>query len=139
MDIFDKWSQQSKHYNKNDNAKYIRSLKTSSNGLTRKTLFKMLKEDDITYFKQICEGQKRTIEQQAEFIDYDDDLKLDNIEEVKDINTNYLYKENEDEHNILTYDNFINNDKIIIQSCTGTGKTTATATHLQTNVSENHD
>ena len=27
MDIFDKWSQQSKHYNKKDNAKRIRSLK----------------------------------------------------------------------------------------------------------------
>ena len=27
MDIFDKWSQQSKHYNEKDNAKYIRSLK----------------------------------------------------------------------------------------------------------------
>ena len=99
MDIFDKWSQQSKHYNKKDNAKYIRSLKTSSNGRTRRTLFKMLKEDDITYFKQIREGQKRNIEQQAEFIDFDDALELNNIEEVKEIDNKYLYNENDKDEN----------------------------------------
>ena len=64
----------------------------------------MLKEDDITYFKQIREGQKRIIGQQAEFIDFDDALELDSIEEVKEIDNKYLYNENEKEENILTYE-----------------------------------
>ena len=31
---------------------------------------------------------------------------------------------------LFTYDTFLNNDTILINSCTGTGKTTSLATHL---------
>ena len=49
-------------------------------------------------------------------------------QEVKLINNKYLYECKTPELN-FTYDDYKNNNTVIIQSCTGTGKTTAVAEH----------
>ena len=45
-------------------------------------------------------------------------------------NNKYLYTTDSSDDNILNYNSFCDNDTIIIESTTGTGKTTAIASHL---------
>ncbi len=69
---------------------------------------------------------------QAEFLDFDQDEEpLVPLVKMKVIDNKFLYFEGGDENNMFSYDDFVRHDTIIIKSCTGTGKTTATATHYK--------
>ena len=58
-------------------------------------------------------------------------LKLNETDIKKEINNKYLYTTDSDGgDNILNYNNFCDNETIIIESTTGTGKTTTIASHL---------
>lgn len=49
---------------------------------------------------------------------------------IKQTNIQYIMGEAEYIDELFTYDTFLNNDTILINSCTGTGKTTSLKTHL---------
>ena len=51
--------------------------------------------------------------------------------QMKQMNNKYLY-DKEDPNDKFTYEDFSDNKTVIIQSCTGTGKTTAVADHCRT-------
>ncbi len=69
---------------------------------------------------------------QPEFLEFDHGeepcVPLDNVEII---DNKLLYTECGDENNMFTYEDFVRHDTIIIKSCTGTGKTTATAMHYK--------
>ena len=68
----------------------------------------------------------------GEFIDINDDLIIngDNVI-VKNFNSKYVFDNTEDSNKTFSYDDFNNNDIIILKSSTGTGKTTAISNHIK--------
>ena len=75
-----------------------------------------------------------------DFIDINDDLQItgDNVIN-KNLNSKYVFDENEHINNTFSYSDFTDNDIIILQSCTGTGKTTAISSHIKTHFEEQPD
>jgi len=119
FDIWDEWSKKSDKYNRYNNHKKWNKMKPIDIDL--RYLFKAL---------------NRTI-------------KIDTYKEFKPINKEYpliknktmcnyrLYDETLKSDMIYNLDDLINNDTIILKSCTGTGKTTANAKLLEQYMSEN--
>ena len=83
----------------------------------------MIKKDNPSIYQKL-------FLKNIEFLDLKDDLKVNQFDEVKKIDNTFLYTTDTDEKNILNYKNFSENETIIIESTTGTGKTSATAAHL---------
>ena len=108
-DLWDKWSYQSERYNKTKNATIWRNIK--------KIKF------DINYIVNVINKDLNKNEK----IKYIESYK--NFQPItKNIVTNKF--NNQYVSNIYTHDDFKNNNTAIIQSCTGTGKTTMVAKHF---------
>ena len=111
-EIWDEWSKMSNKYNKHNNFSIWCS--------TKRIIY------DVVYLSKLS------------------NLKLFKIynpiiypRKMKHINRKYLYDTN-DTNPMFSYDDFLNNNSIVIQSCTGTAKTTATAEHISTYIKENN-
>jgi hypothetical protein len=104
--LWDEWSQTSKNYKRNKNYSIWRS--------TKRIIF------DINYLKNITGYQM-----------YKEYNPIQNHKPDKTFNNKYLFdKKIKSEQ--FDYNDLSKNKKILLQSCTGTGKTTATATHIST-------
>ena len=69
---------------------------------------------------------------EPEFLDFDpSEVPCTTMSKTKDINNKFLFTAGGDDDNMFSYEDFVSHDTIIIKSCTGTGKTTATANHYQ--------
>jgi len=126
IDILEQASMKSNKYNKRNNLtiyNYIRRTNYTKKPATMASLKNMLKKDNPQIYQKLFLNN-------IEFLDFDDDLKLNQFDDVKEINNTFLYTTDTDEKNILNYKNFSENETIIIESTTGTGKTSATAAHL---------
>lgn len=124
FDIWDKWSAKSANYNKEKNISTWNNIK----GII-----------DINYI--ITEINKTNQKKdKLEFIQkYKPFTPITcNISNIKkyDMNHKYLYDE-QNKQGSFNYDLFKAHDTIIIKSCTGTGKTTATAKHCRQYMTEN--
>lgn len=124
FEIWDEWSKKSDHYDKNKNMMHWNYNK----GVI-----------DINYL--ITEINKtRQGSDKIEFIPKYKPLMpiTTDISKIKKytMNHKYLYDENNKECS-FNYDLFKDNETIIIKSCTGTGKTTATAKHCRQYMTEN--
>ena len=128
IEILERASMNSSKYNKRNNQaiyNYIRRNTYNRKPATYASLVNMLKKDNPPIYEKI-------FLKDVEFIDFTESDKLDlrAFEEVKTINNKFLYTTDTDVTNIFNYQNFRNNDTLIIESATGTGKTTAVAHHL---------
>jgi len=124
FDMFDKWSKGGIKYNYDKNLKHWNNNPAS---IDINYLVFYLNRIDETCNLEIVEKSKKIKN------DVTNDNKCQNIE----INNKYVFNEN-DQETTFNYNHFKNNDTIIIKSCTGTGKTTATAKHIKTYIEE-HD
>jgi len=126
IDILEQASMKSNKYNKRNNQtiyNYIRRTNYTKKPATMASLKNMIKKDNPSIYQKL-------FLKNIEFLDLKDDLKVNQFDEVKKIDNTFLYTTDTDEHNILNYKNFSENETIIIESTTGTGKTSATAAHL---------
>jgi hypothetical protein len=108
-DLWNKWSYQSERYNQTKNNNIWKNIK--------KIKF------DINYIVNILNQS----------LDKQNKIKLiDSYKEFNPITKNIIVNtfNNEYVSNIYSYNDFKNNSTTIIQSCTGTGKTTMVAKHL---------
>ena len=108
-DLWNKWSYQSDRYNHTKNNTIWRNIK--------KIKF------DINYIVNVINLN----------LNKNDKIKLiDSYKEFHPITKNIIVNKFNNEYvsNIYTYNDFKNNNTAIIQSCTGTGKTTMVAKHL---------
>lgn len=113
FDLWSKWSMQSKKYNKTSNLKIWRNLKKLDIGIDH--LLKLLNiENPIKPYKQY------------EPLTFD----LSQIN-YKHMNQYRLYDQDQINLTQFVYDDIIKNKLVILESCTGTGKTTATAKLLK--------
>ena len=112
--LWESWSMQSSHYNEYKNNKIWRSIKDI--------------KFDLNYLINIINKKTNT---KMEY--------LQTFKEFEPLEYNYspIYANNYRVSNIYTYDDFKETKTAIIQSCTGTGKTTAIAKHMKEYIS--HD
>ena len=69
---------------------------------------------------------------EPEFLDFDpSEEPCITIGKTKTINNKFLFTAGGDDDNMFSFEDFMQHDTIIIKSCTGTGKTTATANHYK--------
>jgi Cdc6-like AAA superfamily ATPase len=69
---------------------------------------------------------------EPEFLDFDpSEMPCITVSKTKVIDNKFLFTAGGDDANMFSYEDFVNHDTIVIKSCTGTGKTTATANHYQ--------
>ena len=69
---------------------------------------------------------------EPEFLDFDpSEVACITMSKTKDIDNKFLFTAGGVDANMFSYEDFVNHDTIIIKSCTGTGKTTATANHYK--------
>jgi hypothetical protein len=69
---------------------------------------------------------------EPEFLDFDpSEVACITMSKTKDIDNKFLFTAGGDDANMFSYEDFVGHDTIIIKSCTGTGKTTATANHYK--------
>ena len=69
---------------------------------------------------------------EPEFLDFDpDEVPCFTMSKTKSVNNKFLFTAGGDDANMFSYEDFVSHDTIIIKSCTGTGKTTATANHYK--------
>lgn len=109
FDIWNEWSKNSDRYNEIGNKKIWNSLKKFDMDL--RYIYKVLnKKIDINYYKEY-----KPIEKEYTLV------------KTKTICNYRLYDEEQTMDKIYNYNNLVNNDTIIIKSCTGTGKTTGNA------------
>ena len=108
-DLWNKWSYQSERYNKTKNFTIWRNIK--------KIKF------DINYIVNVINQNKNKNEKIKLIESYKEFHPITKRIETNKFNNQYV-------SNIYTYDDFKNNNTAIIQSCTGTGKTTMVAKHL---------
>ena len=130
INILERASMKSTKYNKRNNQEiynFIRRNNYNKKPVTCASLINMLKKDNPTIYNKL-------FLKDVEFIDFDENekkLKLNETDIKKEINNKYLYTTDSDGgDNILNYNNFCDNETIIIESTTGTGKTTTIASHL---------
>lgn len=112
FEIFDNWSKKSTKYDYNKNL----SIYNNTIGVL-----------DLGYLQQIT-GDKTEI---IKYKEYDLKLETTNKQDIKNINSKYVFDTSQDNNNIFSYDDFINNSNIIIKSGTGTGKTSTIAKHYK--------
>ena len=117
-EIWDKWSSTSDRYNQFKNNNMWRNAK--------KIKF------DINYVVNVI-NQSREKDEKIKHID--------TYKEFKPITKNIIAEKFNDYRvsNIYTFDDFKKNKTVIIQSCTGTGKTTMVAKHFEKYISGNKD
>ena len=69
---------------------------------------------------------------EPEFLDFDpSEVPCITISKTKVVDNKFLFTAGGDDANMFSYEDFVDHDTIIIKSCTGTGKTTATANHYK--------
>ena len=105
FDIWDEWSKQSENYNSRANISIWNS--------TKKIMFNVAYLIKLTNYKTFKPYKPIT-----------------NNHKIKLINNKFLFEYRNPMLN-FTFTDYSNNDTIIIQSCTGTGKTTAVAEHCK--------
>ena len=110
-ELWDNWSKQSKQYNYRKNLSIWKS--------TKKIIF------DVNYLIQLTNFNLFKIY-----------IPIIEQKKMKEMNNKYLYDSN-DNNSKFTFDDFSKNQTVIIQSCTGTGKTTAVAEHTAKYLEDN--
>ena len=95
-----------------------------------------IEKDGTTHPNQEVENTETAAIQQTplvpEFLDFDpSEEPCITIGKSKTINNKFLFTAGGVDDNMFSYDDFIQHDTIVIKSCTGTGKTTATASHYK--------
>ena len=113
-EIWEKWSRKSTNYNHENN----NNIWNNNAGLI-----------DVNYIIHILNNEGHKLKTIIKYIPYIA-LKTDITCEMKTINTKYTYDKNNFSKEQFIYDDFNDNETIIIKSCTGTGKTTATTQHI---------
>jgi hypothetical protein len=130
--IFNEWSKKSALYDKKKNLKQFKKAKDNDGEkLTIRSLFYFLKEDNKDFFDKITDKLNFL---QVDLNDFNTTDKQHKI-----INCKYLYDGNNDNENQFTYNDFKNNDTIIIKSNTGTGKTSTISKFIKQEQDENKD
>jgi hypothetical protein len=111
QDLWNNWSKKSKQYNYRKNLSIWKS--------TKKIMFDIQYLIKLTNFN-LFKIYTPIIEQKK----------------MKQMNNKYLYDKNNNNAK-FTYDDFLKNQTIILESCTGTGKTTAVAEHTSNYLEDN--
>jgi len=128
--LWDEFSKTRNNYDYYRNNRYLRHININ---IDVNYLIYILKRNNIktTEIKRI-ERYKRYIPLMKQDI-------LNDKCKIKNVNHKYVYDKKEKKDNIWDYEDFLKYDTHIIQSCTGTGKTTAMATHIKQYMINNPD
>jgi hypothetical protein len=116
FNLWDEWSKNSTNYNLENN---IQIWNKNKGAIDINYLIFLVNFENKTKLKPI---EKYKIMEKLD----DKNLKCN----IKTINNNFLLNGNENLNN-CSYDDFLKNDTLIIQSCTGTGKTSAISKHIK--------
>ena len=121
FEIFDEWSKNTSHYNRTNN-KYL--WKQNSGVLDINYLVYVLNKDSNNNYKLITKYKLY------------EPITTHTPKNHIIMNNKYLFCQGYDKPQ-LTYDLFNKHDTLIIKSCTGTGKTTSIATHIENYIMNN--
>ena len=135
LDIFDNISREFKNYNEVNNKKNYETIEKNKDRNIKASLFSL-----IYYLKEDNPEEHQKIFEEFPFIEINDNLIItgDNVKN-KVFNKPFLYDINENDQEQFNYNDFQDNKIIIIESTTGTGKTTATAEHIKKAFEDNHN